>query len=59
MPVPLLPMMEAPSPCRDLRSLLKETLMKSYLRRIIAELARTDVLTHTLPYPARVEARRG
>lgn len=32
--------------------------MKSYIRRIVAKLGETDVLTHTLPYEARVRARR-
>ena len=32
--------------------------MKTYLRRLVAKLAATDVLTHTLPYQVRVEARR-
>jgi hypothetical protein len=31
--------------------------MKSYVRRIIAELAQLDVLTHTLPYEARLGQR--
>jgi len=33
--------------------------MTSYLRRIVAELGAIDVLTHTLPYSARLAARRG
>ena len=32
--------------------------MKSYVRRILAELGKTDVLTHTLPYQTRLGARR-
>ena len=32
--------------------------MKSYIRRIVAKLGETEVLTHTLPYEARVLARR-
>jgi len=31
--------------------------MKSYLRRLAAELAGTAVLTHTLPYEARLAGR--
>jgi hypothetical protein len=29
-----------------------------HLRRLAADLARSDVWTHELPYPTRVEARR-
>ncbi len=32
--------------------------MKSYVRRILGELAKADVLTHTLPYQTRAVARR-
>ena len=32
--------------------------MRSYVRRIVAKLADTDVLTYTLPYETRIEARR-
>ncbi|MCW2804747.1 MAG: hypothetical protein QOF52_1743 [Propionibacteriaceae bacterium] len=32
--------------------------MKSYFRRIVAELGELDVLTHTLPYQARIVGRR-
>jgi hypothetical protein len=33
--------------------------MRSYVRRIVAKLGETDVLTHTLPYETRFSARRG
>jgi hypothetical protein len=33
--------------------------MKFYVRRIVAELGKTDALTHLLPYEARLAARRG
>jgi hypothetical protein len=33
--------------------------MKFYVRRIVAKLGETDVLTHMLPYEARFAARRG
>jgi hypothetical protein len=33
--------------------------MKSYLRRMVAKLGETEVLTHTLPYQARLGARLG
>jgi len=33
--------------------------MKSYVRRIVASLGEVDVLTYTLPYEARLSARRG
>lgn len=33
--------------------------MKLYLRRLVAKLGESDVLTHTLPYPVRFQARRG
>lgn len=32
--------------------------MKSYIRRVIAGLAESDVLTHTLPYQDRLVSRR-
>jgi len=32
--------------------------MKSRVRRILAELGEHDVLTHTLPYQARLGSRR-
>jgi hypothetical protein len=31
--------------------------MKTYFRRIVAELAESDVLTYTLPYQTRFGAR--
>jgi hypothetical protein len=31
--------------------------MRSYVRRIVAKLGATDVLTYTLPYEARFKAR--
>lgn len=31
--------------------------MKSHLRRLLAELGASDVLTHTLPYGTRIAAR--
>jgi hypothetical protein len=31
--------------------------MKSYFRRIVAELIESDVLTHTLPYQTRAGSR--
>jgi len=32
--------------------------MRSYVRRIVAKLGETDVLTYTLPYQTRITARR-
>ena len=32
--------------------------MKTYIRRILAGLASSDVLTHALPYQARADGRR-
>jgi hypothetical protein len=32
--------------------------MKSVIRHIVAELGQHDVLTHTLPYDARLVSRR-
>jgi len=32
--------------------------MKSYLRRVLSELAETPVLTHALPYEARLAGQR-
>ena len=33
--------------------------MKAYVRRVLARLSEAEVLTHTLPYQARIAARRG
>jgi len=35
----------------------KETTMKAYVQRILTGFITSDVLTHALPYQARVESR--